>query len=62
MGLTIRELTSRVANANGTYSVTSVTAGEVVLDAVGVELGSDRNRLSVTMTVRPDSTILVSNN
>jgi hypothetical protein len=62
MGLTIGTLTSKASNANGTYSVTSVGANEVMLDAVGVEFGSDGNRLSVTMRVLPDSTILVANN
>lgn len=62
LGLTVRNLTSKPNNDNGTYAVTSVAANQVVLDAVGVEFGSDGNRLSVTMTVLTDSTILVSNN
>lgn len=61
-GLTIRDLTSKPTNDNGTYSVTSAAANQVVLDATGVEFGSDGNRLSVTMTVLPDSTVLVANN
>jgi len=62
MGITIGTLTSKASNANGTYSVTSVSANQVVVGATGVEFGNDGNRLSFTMTVLPDSTILVANN
>jgi len=61
-GLTIEHLTSKAANANGTYVVTSVDPAQVVLDATGKETGSDGNSLSVTMTVFPDSTFVVANN
>jgi hypothetical protein len=61
-GLVIGTLTSKPSNANGTYSVTSVSPDNVVLDAVGVEFGNDGNRLSLTMTVRPDTLVLVANN
>jgi hypothetical protein len=62
MGITIESLTSKPSNANGTYSVTSVNANQVVVDATGVEFGNDGNKLSFTMRVLPDSTILVANN
>jgi hypothetical protein len=61
-GLTINDLTTKPQNVYGTYSVTSVVADQVVLDAVGIENGSDGHKLSVTMTVFPESTHVVMNN
>lgn len=62
LGLTIQKLSSKPSNANGTYSVTSVSADQVVLDGVGLEKGSDGRNLSVTVTVFSDSTAVVTNN
>ena len=61
-GLAINDLTTKPRNAYGTYSVTSVVTDQVVLDAVGIENGRDGNKLSVTMTVLPESTYVVANN
>ena len=60
--LAINDLTTKPRNAYGTYSVTSVATDQVVLDAVGIENGRDGNKLSVTMTVLPESTYVVANN
>src|SRR5512142_13699 len=40
-GLTIEKLTNKPSNANGTYTVTSVAAGEVVIDGEGTETASN---------------------
>ena len=61
-GLTISDLTTKTTNAYGTYSVTNVSQTSVVLDGLGIEHASDGNRVSVTMTVFPESTYVVSNN
>jgi Tfp pilus assembly protein PilE len=60
--MTINDLTAKPQNTYGTYSVTSVAADQVVLDAVGIESGSNGSKLSVTMTVFPESTHVVANN
>lgn len=62
LGLTMQKLSSKPSNANGTYSLTSVSANQVVLDGVGIENGNDGRNLSVTMTVSSDSTSIVLNN
>ena len=62
LGLTMQKLSSKPSNANGTYSLTSVSANQVVLDWVGIENGNDGRNLSVTMTVSSDSTSIVLNN
>ena len=59
VGLTIDKLSSKPSNANGTYSVTSTNASQAVLDGIGIELGSDGHRISVTLTVFPDSLALI---
>lgn len=61
-GLTISDLTTKVTNAYGTYSVTSVSQSSVVLDGLGIEHASNGSRVSVTMTVFPESTYVVANN
>ena len=61
-GLSISDLTTKATNAYGTYSVTSVSQSNVVLDGLGIEHASDGNRVSVTMTVFPESTYVVANN
>jgi len=61
-GLAIDKLTTKPVNANGTYEITTVTSGQVVLTGTGVEIGDDGNNLIVTITVFPDSTFMVSNN
>jgi hypothetical protein len=62
LGLTMAKLSSKPSNANGTYSVTSVSATQVVLDGVGLENGTDGRNLSVTMTVFADTIAIVLNN
>ena len=61
-GLTISDLTTKTTNAYGTYAVTSVSPNSVVLDGVGIETASDGRKVSVTMTVFPESTYVVANN
>ncbi len=61
-GLSISDLTTKATNAYGTYSVTSVSQTNIVLDGLGIEHARDGNRVSVTMTVFPDSTYVVANN
>ena len=61
-GLTISYLTANPRNANGTYSVVSVTPTEVILRGVGIERGSDGNLITAMMTVFPDSTYLSVSN
>ncbi len=62
LGLTMQKLSSKPSNANGSYTLTSVSADQVVLDGVGLEKGSDGRSLSVTVTVFSDSTAVVTNN
>ncbi len=61
-GLTLKMLTSKPTNSNGSYTVTSVSPTQVVLDGVGVEKGNDGNPLSLTVTVFPDSMFMSLNN
>ncbi len=57
-GVTIEYLTGKPQNANGTYSVVSVSPSEVVIRGVGIERGRDGNLITATMTIFPDSTYL----
>lgn len=57
-GLSMEYLTSNPRNANGTYSVVSVSPSEVVLRGVGITRGTDGNLIAATMVVFPDSTYL----
>ncbi len=61
-GLTLKMLTSKPKNSNGSYTVTSVSPTQVVLDGIGVEKGNDGNPLSLTVTVFPDSMFMTLNN
>lgn len=53
----LAKLTSKSANANGSYAITTAgTTATVVLQGTGVEKGTDGNAISITMSVFPDST------
>ncbi len=58
----INQLTSKPTNANGTYTLGTVTATSVVIEGEGTEEGTDGNLISVEMTVFSDSTAVVFNN
>jgi len=62
-GLTLKILTSRAKNANGTYTLTPDPVGggpaSITLTAVGTEIGEDLvNPVKVTLDIWPDSTKL----
>ena len=61
-GLTLKMLTSKPKNSNGSYTVTSVSPTQVVLDGVGVEKGNDGDPLSLSVTVFSDSMFITLNN
>jgi hypothetical protein len=52
----ITQLTSRPTNANGTYSLGTVSATSVILTGLGKEKGTDNAPLQIIMTVFADST------
>jgi hypothetical protein len=52
----IGQLTSRPTNANGTYSMGTVSATSVILTGTGKEKGTDGALLQIVMTVFADST------
>jgi hypothetical protein len=59
---TMVQLTPCVTTAVGTYSLTAVSANQVVLDGTGTQMGWDGNPISVTLKVFPDSVYIVINN
>jgi hypothetical protein len=63
VGITqILQLTSKPTNANGTYTLGTVSANSLILNGVGTEKGTDGALISVTMTVFADSTSVTINN
>lgn len=52
----INQLTSKPTNANGTYTLGTVSASSVILTGTGTEKGTDGNLIEVVMTVFSDST------
>jgi hypothetical protein len=52
----ITQLTTKPTNANGTYTLGTVTATSVVITGTGTEKGDDGQPLQVVMSVFPDST------
>lgn len=57
-GLTISYLMTDTTNMNGSYGVTSVQNGQVVLQGTGREKASNGNLVQVTVTVYPDSSVI----
>ena len=55
----ILQLTSKPTNANGTYTLGTVSPASVILTGTGTEKGTDQNLILVTMTVFADSTSVV---
>ena len=54
-GLTIATLTNNPSNDNGTYVLTTVAAGSVVLTGTGKSNASDGSPVTLTCTVNPTS-------
>lgn len=52
----INQLTSKPTNANGTYTLGTVSATSVILTGTGTERGIDGNAIQVVMSVFADST------
>lgn len=66
-GLTLERVTSKPANANGTYELSPdpvpATATSVTLIGLGLENGNDgETPVKLTMTVSADSILIVANN
>jgi Tfp pilus assembly protein PilE len=66
-GLTLSRITSNPANANGSYELSPDpvpgTATSVTLIGTGIENGTDGSTpVKLTMTVTPDSIVIVANN
>ena len=65
-GLTLARITSKPANANGTYALSPdpapQSAASVTLTGTGKENGNDGTPLTLTMTVWADSILIVANN
>ena len=58
----ITQLTSKPINANGTYTLGTVSATSVVITGTGTEKGNDGSLIEVVMTVFSDSTYVAFTN
>lgn len=61
-GLTLAKLTSKPTNANGYFSISTVSATCAVLHGIGTQKGTDGALLSVDIQVFADSTYMQFNN
>ncbi len=62
-GLSLQKLTSKPTNANGSYTLGTVTATSVPITGAGIEKGNTPPAvINMTMTVLSDSTYITINN